>query len=83
MIRKFDDFTTEITTALVGTSSLPMLLDLFEAGKLKISPMITHGKRSGHSYILKGKLTLHFKTSNLQRWKRHMTSLEGQQRQKP
>jgi hypothetical protein len=41
-----DNFVTEITMALVGTSSLPMLLDLFGAGKLDVSPMVTHGKSS-------------------------------------
>jgi len=39
--------------ALVGTTSLPMLLDLFEAGKLNITPMVTHGMRARRSDILK------------------------------
>ena len=39
--------------ALVGTTSLPMLLDLFEAGKLDIAPMVTHGMRARRSHILK------------------------------
>ena len=39
--------------ALVGTTSLPMLLDLFEAGKLDVAPMVTHGMRARRSYILK------------------------------
>jgi len=32
----------KITMALVGTTSLPMLLDLFEAGKLDVARMVTH-----------------------------------------
>jgi alcohol dehydrogenase len=43
--------------ALVGTSSLPMLLDLFGAGKLDVSPMVTHGKRIRRLCVLAGVLT--------------------------
>jgi alcohol dehydrogenase len=35
----------EITTALVSAHTIPMLLKLFEAGKLPTEEMITHGRR--------------------------------------
>jgi len=47
MIRKVNaDITNcaEITMAIVNTDTLPMLLKLFQAGKLNTQPMITHGQ---------------------------------------
>jgi hypothetical protein len=73
--------------ALVGTSSLPMLLELFGAGKLDVSPMVTHGKRiqrsSPHIFV-KGCADAggFCKTSNSPRWKRHTTFLGGRQRRR-
>lgn len=69
--------------ALVGTTSLPMLLDLFEAGKLDVAPMVTHGMRARRSYILKQSADKEIpQTSNLKTWKRHTKFLAKRQRQK-
>ena len=69
--------------ALVGTTSLLMLLDLFEAGKLDIAPMVTHGMRARRSYILKQPTDKEFpQTSNLQTLKRHTKFLAKRRRQK-
>jgi hypothetical protein len=69
--------------ALVGTTSLPMLLDLFEAGKLDVAPMVTHGMRARRSYILKQSADKEIpQTSNLKTLKRHTKFLAKRQRQK-
>jgi hypothetical protein len=69
--------------ALVGTTSLPMLLDLFEAGKLDVARMVTHGMTASCLYIMKQSANKEIpQTSNLQTLKGHTKFLARRQRQK-